>query len=223
MMQSTQTMHATRRDDASIGLGRRVLDVTVSAIVLLALAPLLAAVSAAIAIESPGAPIFRQTRIGQDGRGFTIYKFRTMRVAVPGPEVVCMEDPRVTPLGGWLRRSGLDELPQLVNVLFGQMTLVGPRPETPQLAARYPDAYIAIFRFRPGLTGPGQLVFGDMRMPQGEPGESFYFEQVVPRRFELDMTYLSNPTIRRTAAVLGRTATRALRSAVARPSNRGDA
>src|SRR5437660_1177405 len=100
-------------------------------------------------------------RVGQGGAPFTLFKFRTMRAGIAGPEVTAPDDNRVTRLGSLLRRAKIDELPQLVNVLVGHMTLVGPRPETVALAARYPADLKMIFRYRPGVTGPGQVLVGD--------------------------------------------------------------
>jgi lipopolysaccharide/colanic/teichoic acid biosynthesis glycosyltransferase len=92
------------------------------------------------------------------------------------------------------------------------MTLVGPRPETPRLARIYPVEFTTVFRYRPGLTGPGQLVFGDMRMPSVEAAEAFYIREVVPPRFDLDIDYVTHPTVGATINILVRTAARAFRS-----------
>src|SRR5437762_3191884 len=126
-----------------------------------------------------------------------------MRPGERGPEVTRGSDPRITPVGRLLRSSGIDELPQLANVLRGEMTLVGPRPETPALAARYPPACAHIFRYRPGITGLAQLRLRDsMTLPPGDDVASYYFRALVPRRVAFDLEYQAEPTLRRTLAVL---------------------
>ena len=149
---------------ARTGLDRalkRGVDLAVAATALVALAPLLALVAALVRLTSPGPAIFRQTRRGLGGRTFRIWKFRTMRVAEDGPRLrqAQRDDARVTPLGRFLRRTSLDELPQLVNVLRGEMSLVGPRP----LALAHDDEYGALIGdyarrrlVKPGLTGAAQ-------------------------------------------------------------------
>jgi lipopolysaccharide/colanic/teichoic acid biosynthesis glycosyltransferase len=116
-----------------------------------------------------------------------------------GPEVTAPGDARVTPLGTLLRRTSVDELPQLVNVLLGSMTLVGPRPESLPLAMRYPPECRSVFRYRPGLTGPSQvLVHDDRVLGQVADVERFYLRELVPRRVATDMRYLADPTLART-------------------------
>jgi lipopolysaccharide/colanic/teichoic acid biosynthesis glycosyltransferase len=179
----------------SPGPARRTLDVVASTIALVVLAPLFAVLWILIRLTSRGPAIYKQARVGQGGRRFTLYKFRTMRLSSGGPAVTVPGDSRVTRVGRILRRTSLDELPQLVNVLLGQMTLVGARPETPDLAARYPDPCKRVFDFRPGLTGPGQLQFRDEDVipPDLEDLESFYLEVVTPQRAALDLRYLEHP------------------------------
>src|SRR3954447_113694 len=115
---------------------RRVLDVLLGGLALLLASPLLAVVACSVLISTGRPVFFRQSRIGENGRPFSLCKFRTMRVAAAGPEVTALKDPRITRLGGLLRRTAIDELPQLWHVVRGQMTLVGPRPETVALADR---------------------------------------------------------------------------------------
>jgi lipopolysaccharide/colanic/teichoic acid biosynthesis glycosyltransferase len=157
----------------------RVVDVVVSSVALLALSPLLAAVAVAIRLDSPGPAIYRGERLGQGRRTFTVYKFRSMRVDADDephrrfvvgllegePEGAAdasvafkvAADPRVTRLGAWLRRTSIDELPQLVNVLKGDMALVGPRPEVPYALEAYETWHHERFAVRPGLTGLWQV------------------------------------------------------------------
>lgn len=158
---------------------RRALNVVVAAVGLVVTAPLMALIAIAIKLTDPGPIFYRQTRVGlclrresggnfrrkQDigGRPFTIYKFRTMRVAKPGQEIqvwASADDPRITPLGKFLRKTRLDELPQLYNVLKGDMNVVGPRPEQPEIFQNLRTAvpsYPSRQRVRPGITGQAQI------------------------------------------------------------------
>jgi len=140
-----------------IAAGRRALDVTCAIVGLALLCPLMAIIGAAIKLTSPGPVLFRQRRIGQGHQEFTILKFRTMRDLPGGPDVTTDRDARITGVGSFLRRTSLDEVPQLLNVLRGEMTLVGPRPETPALASRYPEDCRWVLEHCPGLTGPTQI------------------------------------------------------------------
>jgi lipopolysaccharide/colanic/teichoic acid biosynthesis glycosyltransferase len=186
----------------SVGVARRTLDIVVSLLLLVASLPLLAAIALALALSGGGPVLFRQERVGEGGRLFTIYKFRTMVDGARGSEVAAPGDPRVTRLGSVLRAQHLDELPQLANVLFGHMTLVGPRPETPALASRYPPECSGILAFRPGLTGPCQLRMRRAHIPPGRDPEEYYLTELVPQRVRLDFAYVDSATLRHTLAVL---------------------
>lgn len=189
------------------GPGRRLLDVTAAGLALLVLSPIL--VCAALAIRLTGGPaLFRQVRAGQGGVPFTMYKFRTMVPGPPGSLLTALGDSRVTRLGRLLRATNVDELPQLLNILRGDMTLVGFRPETVSLAAGYPPECRRVFQFRPGLTGPSQLRMHDREVldPTAADLDERYLREVVPRRVELDLEYLEHPSMRRTVALLIETA-----------------
>jgi lipopolysaccharide/colanic/teichoic acid biosynthesis glycosyltransferase len=149
-----------------------------------------------------------------------MYKFRSMRDEVGGPEITAPGDRRVTKVGALLRAASMDELPQLFNVLRGDMTLVGPRPETVALALRYPPDCRCVFAHRPGITGPVQVNLRDT-VPDGvEDVESYYLSELLPRRMELDLAYLADPTLLRTFRLLFATAShvvlRLVRKLVAR-------
>lgn len=174
---------------------RRLLDIVVAGTALLLLWPLFVCVAVATMLSTGGSPIYRQLRVGQGGVAFTLLKFRTMRAWMPGPEVTPPGDPRVTRLGAVLRRTSIDELPQVLNVLFGRMTLVGPRPESVALAVRYPPEYRFVFRYRPGLTGPSQVLeHDDAMLQQVSDVEGFYLNYLVPRRIRTDLAFLQRPT-----------------------------
>src|SRR5438874_1203967 len=150
--------HVTRWD------GTRVMHAAVAAVLLVVFSPVLLAVALAVRLSSPGPVLHRATRVGRQGRLFTVYKFRTMVAggARLGASITSAEDPRVTPVGRMLRRCKVDELPQLWNVVRGEMRLVGPRPEDPRFVALYrPEQKMRVLSVPPGITGPSQLLFFD--------------------------------------------------------------
>ena len=182
------------------GRGRRTLDVIGACAALLVLAVPMLLLYLLVRTTSRGPGVFRQARLGQGGRPFRFYKFRTMRTGVGGLKVTADRDPRLTRVGGMLRRLSLDELPQLWNVLRGDMTLVGPRPETPDLAVHYPGNLRWVFDYRPGLTGPSEVRFRDFDVlaPGQEVDLRVYIERIVPARTAVDLLYLSDPSMRAT-------------------------
>jgi lipopolysaccharide/colanic/teichoic acid biosynthesis glycosyltransferase/O-antigen/teichoic acid export membrane protein len=189
---------------------RRLLDIAVALVGLGISWPLLVVVAAASRLSTHGSAIYRQVRVGQGGVAFPMYKFRSMRCGAVGPEVTTPSDRRVTRFGAVLRATSLDELPQLFNVLRGDMTLVGPRPETVALALRYPSNWRVVFAHRPGLTGPVQLKLRDA-VPDGlEDVEVYYLTELLPKRVELDLAYLANPRLASTLGLMFATATHVL-------------
>jgi lipopolysaccharide/colanic/teichoic acid biosynthesis glycosyltransferase len=196
------------RQGIAPSVARRALDLLLAGATFVLLLPLLAVVAVAVLVTSRGPVIFSQERVGQGGVPFTLYKFRSMRSGASGPHVTTADDNRLTVIGKLLRLLGLDELPQLLNVLRGDMTLVGPRPETPALAARYPAGCGAVFQHRPGLTGPAAVRLRDrdeLRSPF-EDLEAYYLEVVVPAKVAVDMQFLAAPTLARTLGVIAETA-----------------
>ena len=170
-MQSHQTM-------------KRLFDIAVSAVLLAVLMPCLILISVLIRRDSPGRAIFCQTRIGRGGRPFTMFKFRTMveNAAQLGSHSTASDDPRITGIGGFLRRTSLDELPQLANVLLGHMSLVGPRPEVPIQREMYSeDEWQQRHRVRPGITGLAQAKLRSAATPE--------------QRKELDLSYAQNANL----------------------------
>ncbi|HEV3230367.1 MAG TPA: sugar transferase [Solirubrobacteraceae bacterium] len=174
---------------------RRALDILVGGVGLLLSAPVMGLAALAIMIESPGHPIYRQRRIGRDGRGFDVLKLRTM---VPGAESIGAglsvneNDPRITRVGALLRRWSLDELPNFLNVLRGEMTLVGPRPTLPVQVEQYDERQRGRLAVKPGLTGWAQ-VNGRTSLPWSE-------------RIELDLWYIDHRSLRLDMEILVRTA-----------------
>ena len=140
-------------------LSKRAVDLAVPGILVVALAPVLLAIAAAVRLDSRGAALFRQERVGRNGCHFWMYKFRSMTVDSPtfGPKPESMDDERVTRVGRFLRRTSFDELPQLLNVLRGEMSLVGPRPEQPFLVERYETWQRERLMVLPGMTGWWQV------------------------------------------------------------------
>ncbi|MBW8483998.1 sugar transferase [Actinomadura parmotrematis] len=198
----------TRPIDPSDGVppsaARRALDVAGALAGLAALCVPLLLIWLTVRLTSRGPGIFRQVRVGQGGRPFVMYKFRTMRQGVGGLTVTANRDPRLTRAGAVLRRWSLDELPQLANVLRGTMTLVGPRPETYDLAVHYDARSRWVFDHRPGLTGVSEVRFRDFDVLG--PGEEVdlvnYIERIVPARVAVDAVYLRDPSMRATLRAL---------------------
>ena len=165
---------------------------------LLVLAPLFLMVSVLIKLDSPGAVLYRSTRVGRDGRPFTLYKFRSMvaGAALCGPAITADQDTRVTRIGRMLRRTKIDELPQLVNVLLGDMSLVGPRPEDPRYVALYSPEQRAVLAARPGITSPASLRYrSEEGLLTGEDWEDLYVRRILPAKLAIDLDYLRRRTV----------------------------
>lgn len=173
---------------------RRAFDVVAASLGLVVLAPLLGVVAVAIALDSPGPVLFRQERVGKGGAPFRILKFRTMRVDAErvGGQLTVGADPRITRVGAFLRAWKLDELPQLVNVVRGEMAIVGPRPEVPRYVALYTPEQRRVLDCRPGITDPASVRYrdeSDLMAGHPEP-ERYYVEVVMPRKLALNLAYL---------------------------------
>ena len=187
---------------------KRLLDIALSFIVLLAFSPLFLVVAIAIRLASPGSVLYRARRVGQHGRSFTMYKFRTMHQYGAGAPITAHQDPRIFPLGVWLRRLKIDELPQLFNVLKGEMSLVGPRPEDPAIvAAHYTPQQWETLHVRPGLASPGSLynyTHGEKLLAH-EATQTVYVEQLLPIKLALDLVYVREASLRYDLTIMGRT------------------
>ena len=190
---------------------KRGLDLTVAALGLALLAPLFALVALCIRLDSTGPVFFRQERVGRGGSIFRIHKFRTMVADAPsrGLGITVGEDVRITRVGRWLRRSKLDELPQLIDVLAGHMSLVGPRPELPRYVALYPaDLRSQLLQVRPGITDPASLQFADEAalLAASTDPERQYLEVLLPAKLRLSVDYARRATLISDLGVLARTA-----------------
>jgi lipopolysaccharide/colanic/teichoic acid biosynthesis glycosyltransferase len=188
---------------------KRAIDVTIAGAALVLTMPLWVAVGVAIRLTSPGPILYAGPRVGKDGEIFRMFKFRSMRVGADqvGPAVTGASDARVTSIGRFLRRTKLDELPQLLNVLRGEMSLVGPRPEAPQYVARYDERQRDVLHVRPGITGPTQLRFRheEQMLPEADT-ERVYCTEVMPRKLEMDLEYVRTRTFWTDLRVLWATA-----------------
>ena len=192
---------------------KRALDVIGAGAGLLVLSPVLVAAAAAVKLSSPGPVHFRQARVGRGGRPVEILKLRSMRIGEGGPAVTARGDGRVTRVGRLLRRTKLDELPQLWNVLAGDMSLVGPRPEVPRFVARFPADYERILTVRPGLTDWAALQYLDEEavLASAPDPEAAYVERVLPAKIAAYHRYLSEMSLRTDLGILARTAVALLR------------
>jgi lipopolysaccharide/colanic/teichoic acid biosynthesis glycosyltransferase len=173
---------------------RRGMDLVIAFIALLLTAPLLLTAAAAVKITSRGPALYKQVRAGKSGRPFTMLKFRSMvrdadRV---GPLVTDRADPRITRIGALLRAAKLDELPQLFNVMRGDMTLIGPRPEVPRFLSCYHPEELGILTVRPGLTGPGQIFYTEVQAGEDSATdpEAHYVDSQLHPKLAVDLDYL---------------------------------
>lgn len=155
--------------------------------------PLLVVAAAGVLIASPGPVFYRADRIGRDGRPFQMFKLRTMHVATGGSVITSKGDKRIFPLGGILRRLKLDELPQFWNVVVGDMSIVGPRPEDPKIVREhYTPWMLETLRVRPGITSMGSIYYyaeGESLIDDSDP-ERCYVERILPRKLAVDRAYL---------------------------------
>lgn len=173
-------------------MAKTVFDRVAAAVGLLLLSPALALLAVAIALEDGFPVLFRQTRVGRGGRPFRLVKFRSMLAGVAGTRITAGRDPRVTRVGAWLRRYKIDELPQLWNVLKGDLSLVGPRPEIPPFVDEKDPAWRAVLAVRPGITDPATLQFRheeEVLAGAGDP-EQYYRETILPAKLALNLEYI---------------------------------
>jgi lipopolysaccharide/colanic/teichoic acid biosynthesis glycosyltransferase len=187
---------------------RRLVDAAVSLAGLVVLSPLLLALAVLVKATSRGPVFYRGDRVGRGGRLFRVLKFRSMAESAGprGPAITRTGDARVTRVGRYLRRFKLDELPQLVNVLIGDMSVVGPRPEDPKYVALYTPEQRQVLEVRPGLTSPASLRYaGEERLLVGEGWEQTYVSKVLPAKLRIDLDYLRRRSLWTDMAVIGAT------------------
>jgi lipopolysaccharide/colanic/teichoic acid biosynthesis glycosyltransferase len=178
---------------------KRALDIAVAAIGMIVLLPIMLIVAISIKCDSRGAVFFKQKRIGKDFRAFLIYKFRTMREnsELSGPVITVGDDSRITRIGRFLRKTKLDELPQLINVLKRDMNLVGPRPELPRFVELFQREYAEILTVRPGITDLASLKYHDEAklMDQFPNPEEEYLRSILPDKIRLAREYIDRSSI----------------------------
>jgi len=192
---------------------KRVFDFGVALGGLIVLSPLLLAAAGLVRLSSPGPALYRGVRVGRDGRTFQILKLRTMRTGADtqGPAVTTAADARVTPVGRFLRQTKFDEVPQLVNVLRGDMSLVGPRPEHPDFVKHYSEEQRRVLSVRPGLTSPAALAYirEEEMLADADPVAQ-YVTTIMPRKLALDLDYIRDATFPGDLKIIGRTLARVI-------------
>ncbi len=177
----------------------RILDVFFSILGLLLLSPILLIISLIIQLESKGGIFYLQERIGKNGIPFKLFKFRSMAVGSDskGLLTVGMNDARITKSGQFIRRYKIDELPQLINVLKGEMSLVGPRPEVKKYVDLYTETQRKVLSVKPGITDLASIEFSnenELLEKQSNP-EEYYIREIMPKKIELNMLYIENPNL----------------------------
>ena len=177
---------------------KRIFDITLSLFGLIILLPFMLIIAILIKIDSKGPVFFKQIRVTKNGKEFKIFKYRTMRVGSDKySQITVGKDGRITKIGSFLRKYKLDEIPQLINVLIGDMSLVGPRPEVPKYVALYTDEQKEILKVRAGITDYASIEFSDENdlLASEEEPEKAYIEKIMPKKIELNKKYLSEISI----------------------------
>lgn len=189
-----------------ISPGERLLDLTLTIIALPVILLIGTAIAIAIYIDSPGPVMFRSWRVGRGGVPFAMLKFRKMRDDAGSGPLTVDNDDRFTPIGRFLAVTRLDELPQVWNVLRGEMRLVGPRPEVQYFVAEFEEQYAEILTVTPGITGDSQLRFVDEKsLLGGSDPATTYREQVLPEKLKIDLSYVRSRSLAGDLAILART------------------
>lgn len=179
---------------------KRSFDVFVSGLVILVALPLWFLVAILIKLESPGPVFYRGSRVGKDGNEFKIYKFRSMvnLADQTGIGITQRDDQRITRIGHVLRNLKIDEMPQLLNVLKGEMSIVGPRPEDPKFVEYYTPEQREVLKFRPGMASPAFIKFRNeetiLAQENAEDLEQIYISEIMPKKLEMDLDYIAKQT-----------------------------
>lgn len=187
---------------------KRAFDIAFSAAALITLSPLMLLIALIVRLSSPGPTLYRAKRVGLKGREFKLYKFRSMvaNADQQGPGITTAEDRRITPIGHLLRRSKLDELPQLINVLRGDMSFVGPRPEDPRYVAYYTLEQRGVLDIRPGITSPASVYYRNEEVIlRGQDWETTYINEILPAKLALDLDYTRRASLWRDLIILFKT------------------
>jgi len=200
-----------QREFRAVGLidlkTKRAADLLVATGLLILLSPVILIIALAIKLDSEGPVFYRARRVGQHGREFGMLKFRKMHRDASGPPLTAANDSRLTRLGVFLARSKLDELPQLVNVIRGEMSLVGPRPEDPSFVRLHPGKYGEVLQAKPGITGLSQLAFArESRILQRPEYHGSYADRILPAKLQTDGLYINRRSILLDARILAWTA-----------------
>lgn len=189
---------------------KRLFDILISLIVIILILIPIGIIAIAIKLDSKGPVFYKQERLGKDKKPFYIIKFRTMRVGADKnlDNLTVKNDPRITRVGGFLRKWKIDELPQFFNVLFGHMSLVGPRPETPKMVGLYDNYYDVIFAVRPGITDYASIEFRNESEYYNsiEDSEKIYLEKILPIKIDLKLKYIENLSVKNDILILLNTA-----------------
>lgn len=189
---------------------KRALDVVVALVGLILLSPIMLIIAILIKLDSSGPVLYRAPRVGKGGRLFRMYKFRTMvsNAEVIGPAITLGQDPRITRIGARLRSCRLDEIPQLINVLGGEMSMVGPRPEAPYYVRKYSSEQRQILRVKPGITGLAQIAFRHEEEALTNPDtlDEVYMNDLLPPKLAMDRQYIAQQSLNLDLKILFRTA-----------------
>lgn len=171
---------------------KRLFDIIFSFFLFVILSPVMLVIVVWIVIDSEGSPFFNQVRVGKGGNEFVLYKFRTMKAVDRGPQITIGKDSRITSVGRTLRKYKLDELPQLLNILKGDMSFIGPRPEVPRYVALYNEEQKKVLSVKPGLSDPASLAYFNEAELLGKAAdpEKLYTEEIMPAKLKLNLEYI---------------------------------
>ena len=176
----------------------RFLEFFISLSGLIIFSPFIFLMAILIHIEAKGPIFYKARRVGRVGKSFIMWKFRSMTVDADrkGPTITTHKDARITSMGAFLRKTKLDELPQLINVLKGDMKFVGPRPEDPSIVQKYSESQKKILQYRPGITSPASIAFrSEEELIPPEKWEAVYLKEILPKKLELDLLYIEKATM----------------------------
>lgn len=188
---------------------KRLFDIVFSISGILILSPFFILISILVMVTSAGGAFYRQVRVGKNGKEFKLFKFRTMRMGSDkaGALTIGMRDSRITRIGYYLRKYKLDELPQLFNVLIGDMSFVGPRPEVPKYVALYTPEQKSVLKVKPGITDYASIVYSEENalLANAENPEELYINKVMPAKLKLNMRYIQDMSLRTDMGIILKT------------------